>query len=152
MNPHRLMSRTGLTALTVMLLVACARVGTPESSVGPSSDAPESSRPVRSLPAFATAPPSEAAVTGEVPAEILTPIIDDAALRSGTAATDIEVRQAESVTWPDGSLGCPEPGMMYTQALIDGYHVVLDADGEQLDYRVGNGGSFRLCEGFGAGR
>ena len=50
------------------------------------------------------------------------------------------------MTWPDGSLGCPQPGQVYTQALVDGYHVVLDADGDELDYRVGSGGSFNLCE------
>ncbi len=37
--------------------------------------------------------------------------------------------------------------MAYTQALVDGYHVVIVAGGEELDYRVGSGGSFRLCEG-----
>ena len=83
---------------------------------------------------------------GEVPEAILDAILADAAQRSGVEADDIAVTRAESVTWSDGSLDCPEPGMSYTQALVDGYHVVLDADGEELDYRVTAAGSFVLCE------
>ena len=44
--------------------------------------------------------------------------------------------RAESVVWNDGSLGCPEPGMEYTQALINGYWVVIEAAGQTYDFRV----------------
>jgi hypothetical protein len=53
--------------------------------------------------------------------------------------------RAESVVWSDGSLGCPEPGMEYTQALVNGYWVIVEAAGKKYDFRVGGGGSFRLC-------
>lgn len=49
-------------------------------------------------------------------------------------------------TWRDGSLGCPEPGMFYTQALVEGHRVVVEIDGITHDYRVG-GGRVRLCPG-----
>jgi hypothetical protein len=52
---------------------------------------------------------------------------------------------AESVVWNDGSLGCPEPGMMYTQALLNGYWAVIEAAGQKSDFCVGSGGNFRLC-------
>ena len=39
--------------------------------------------------------------------------------------------------------------MSYTMALVDGYHVILVAAGEELDYRVGAQGGFRLCENGG---
>ncbi len=86
-------------------------------------------------------------MVGEVPDDVLDPILAAAAERTGLAAAEITVVEAAQVTWPDGSLGCPEPGQAYTQALVDGYQVILDAGGEELDYRVGSGGSFRLCEG-----
>jgi len=35
--------------------------------------------------------------------------------------------------------------MMYTQALVNGYWIVIEAAGKQYDFRVGSGGSFRLC-------
>ena len=56
------------------------------------------------------------------------------------------VIRAEAVTWSDGALGCPEPGGMYTQALVDGYQVVIEVDGQEYDYRVGHGTDVRLCE------
>jgi len=41
----------------------------------------------------------------------------------------IEVVSQEEVTWRDGSIGCPQPGMMYTQALVPGYRIHLRANG-----------------------
>lgn len=81
-----------------------------------------------------------------MPAAILAAVIEDASTRSGADADDIDVVRAESITWPSGALGCPEPGMMYTQALVDGYWVVLGVGGDEYDYRIVSGGSFRLCE------
>lgn len=90
-------------------------------------------------------PPSGAAPVGEIPAEILDRILADAVVRTSTDLADIEVIRGEAITWPDGSLGCPEPGMMYTQALVDGYQIVVSDGTTELDYRVGNGGGFRIC-------
>lgn len=81
-----------------------------------------------------------------MPVDQLDAIVADAARRTGIDEDEIETIRATAMTWPDGSLGCPEPGQMYTQALVDGYHVVLDAAGESLDYRATTSGSFRLCE------
>ena len=89
-------------------------------------------------------PPLEPVVTGEVPADLMDAILADAGSRSTTRAA-ISVIRAQAVTWSDGSLGCPVKGMSYTQALVDGYWVVLDAGGQQMDYRAGRGGSFKYC-------
>jgi hypothetical protein len=133
-----------LPVLIGALLVACGAT-TPGATDAP-PDVSASDRPARTdAPADRVDASSPAAVIGEVPEAILGPILDDAAAATGLDPADIEVVRAESVTWPDGSLGCPEPGMMYTQALVDGYQVVLDADGEELDYRVGESGAFRIC-------
>jgi hypothetical protein len=137
---------TSLVA-ALALLAACARAGAPGSSTEP-SDALASQRPVASVREFQTPPASSADVVGEVPSAVLDAILADAAGRTDVAPDEIGIMEAAQMTWPDGSLGCPEPGFMYTQALVDGYQVVLDVDGEQLDYRVGAGGSFRLCEGL----
>jgi hypothetical protein len=88
-------------------------------------------------------------MTGEVPESILAAIVADAADRSGLDPGDLVVTRAEAMTFSDGSLDCPEPGMAYTQALVDGYQVEIDAGDEHLDYRIGAGGSFRLCESDG---
>ena len=138
--------RSAATPLILLLLVtACAR-GVAPSAAPSSTESQASERPAQSIRPLQTPPASEAATIGEVPEAVLNPILADAAERSGASLDAIEVVTAEQVTWPDGSLGCPEPGQMYTQALVDGYQVVVDAAGEELDYRVGSGGSFHLCE------
>jgi len=88
-----------------------------------------------------------APVTGEVPEDLLAAILADAAARSGGNPETFAVVRAEAVTWGDGSLGCPQPDMMYTQALVDGYWVVLQQGDQTLDYRASEGGFFLLCEG-----
>ncbi len=65
--------------------------------------------------------------------------IDDLADRTGADPDGIEVVSAQNVTWRDGSLGCPEPGGMYTQALVDGYRIELEVDGETFHYHGADG-------------
>ena len=57
---------------------------------------------------------------------------------SGSSPDGVTVVDARAVTWPDGSLGCPEPGMMYTQVLVDGTLVVLEAGGSRYEYHGGD--------------
>ena len=79
------------------------------------------------------------------PAEMIEAALDDAANRSTTARADIKVTSAEPVTWPDGSLGCPQPGMMYTQALVAGYRIVLQAGEQTLNYHAMSRGRPVFC-------
>jgi hypothetical protein len=66
--------------------------------------------------------------------------------------TEVVVLTAEAVTFPNGGLGCPEPGMMYTDVLTPGYRVVVEAGGREYDYRAGaRGGEIRWCENPPAG-
>jgi len=85
-------------------------------------------------------------VTGEVPEELLAAILKEAEARREAKGKELAVVRAEAVIWNDGSLGCPQPGVMYTQAPVDGYWVVLQVDGKELDYRAAQGGYFFLCE------
>lgn len=63
--------------------------------------------------------------------------IADLADRLSIDPSEIEVVSVEEVTWPDGSLGCPEPGMVYTQALVNGQRIVLLAEGIEYEYHSG---------------
>jgi hypothetical protein len=71
----------------------------------------------------------------------------DAASRTAVPQQDLVVTQADAVEWPDGSLGCPEEGMMYTMAIVPGYQVLVQAGDAQLDYRADQKGFFKLCAG-----
>ena len=58
----------------------------------------------------------------------------DLAHRLEIDASDIELIEAQFVRWPNSALGCPEPDMMYTQALVTGYRIRLVADGRPYHY------------------
>lgn len=109
---------------------------------------PDPTRPERTPPQRLTPTPDSTRttpMTGEVPAELLDEVTADARQRAGGSRQDVQVTRAEAVTWSDGSLGCPEPGMSYTQALVNGYWVELEVAGEAFDYRLNHRGAFKLC-------
>lgn len=102
-----------------------------------------------------TAPPTtmlettEEATVPHYDAEFV-PVVEqsraDLAARLDVEASSIEVAATERVTWRDGSLGCPQPGMMYTQALVEGTRVVLEHDARIYDYHAGADDESFLCE------
>jgi hypothetical protein len=80
-----------------------------------------------------------------LPEPLLERVLRQAAHEAGVSGEAIEVVTAESVTWSDGSLGCPQPGHMYTQALVPGYRVVLRVAGAEVAYHASDSGDFRPC-------
>jgi hypothetical protein len=83
-------------------------------------------------------PPARHGVVGDA--------VADLSRRLDVDPADITVVSAEEVTWRDGSMGCPQPGMLYTQALTNGSRVVLEADGRRYQYHAGGRRSAFLCE------
>jgi hypothetical protein len=82
--------------------------------------------------------PERAGVTGDA--------VRDLSRRLDVGPEQITVVSAEEVTWRDGSIGCPQPGMMYTQSLTDGSRVVLEAGGRRYEYHAGGRRPAFLCE------
>jgi hypothetical protein len=72
--------------------------------------------------------------------------IADLSRRLGVSESEIEVARSERVVWRDGSLGCPRPGMRYTQALVQGTFIQLLANQTAYNYHGGRNGPPRLCE------
>jgi hypothetical protein len=125
------MQRPALVALVACLALvaaACTAGSSPSGGSGASS-------------------PGAAVRSGDValPPVVLDPILADAATRTGLPAEALVIQVAEPRTYSDGSLDCPEPGMMYTQAIVEGYQVVIAAGDDVLDYRGSDPGVFRLC-------
>ena len=71
---------------------------------------------------------------------------EDLAQRLSIPTNDISLVEAKAVVWPDGSLGCPQPDMMYAQVLTPGYLVKLKYDSRDFEYHAGKGGSLTYCE------
>jgi hypothetical protein len=132
------MSRRRLVALTVgALLVLGACAGEDDMTTPPS------------VPDDALEVPGASDVTLLGTQEITPEIeaaIADAAERFGVDPATIAVARSLGVTWSDGSLGCPEEGMMYTQALVEGYLITLEVAGARYDYHGATGGAPTLCE------
>lgn len=76
---------------------------------------------------------------------VVSAALADAARRSGLPVAALRVDRAEAVTWRDGSLGCPQPGMAYTQALVPGYRVRVIAGDRVHDYHAGGSGVPQWC-------
>lgn len=75
-------------------------------------------------------------MTSPLPTIVADAIAD---LRStlGDADAPVEVVTVEEVDWPDGSIGCPVPGMRYTQAVVNGTRIVLRHDDVEFTYHQG---------------
>lgn len=54
--------------------------------------------------------------------------IEDLAQRLDVPPESIKVSGARQVTWRSGALGCPEPDMNYTEALVPGSVIYLQVD------------------------
>jgi len=70
----------------------------------------------------------------------------DLAQRLAVSATEINLVEAQSVTWPDSSLGCPQEGMMYTQVLTPGFLILLEHDSNIYEYHAGSRDSVTTCD------
>ena len=107
-----------------------ARCPTPWSCVPPASAPPSSG---------VAAPGGPQGTAEELAA------VDDLAQRQGVYGSAIMVVSTDEVTWRDfGSMGCPEPGMNYTEALVPGVRVVRDLDGVR-DQPSGGAGPRSPC-------
>lgn len=82
--------------------------------------------------------------------DALQPLVEQAAAdlaqRLGVERSAITVVSAQEVEWPDGSLGCPQPGMMYTQVMTDGTRIELAVGGTVYRYHSGGRRGPFLCE------
>jgi hypothetical protein len=83
--------------------------------------------------------------SGEVPPQLLAIFQDDLARRALVKHEAITVVSATEQQWPNGAMGCPQPGQMYTQALIPGYRVVLKAGEDKYAYHSDRRGNFIVC-------
>lgn len=132
----------------------------------PSARRPISLAPVQRLRIFCASLLLAATIGCEMPAEVAhaQPVADaasqpqspelqrqtqaalaDAAQRTGVAMAELKIASIEAVTWLDGSLGCPEADLMYTQALVPGYRIRIEAGGKQFEYHTAKRGEMMLC-------
>lgn len=80
-----------------------------------------------------------------VPKPLLDQVAADAAGKNHLAnAAQVRVISAQRVDWPDSSLGCPQPGFMYSQIVTPGYRITVEANGRH-EYHTDLASRFVVC-------
>jgi len=98
---------------------------------------------------IAPLPEGTPVATASVPRAVRRAVVADAAKRFKVDESAVVLARAEQVTWSDGSLGCAEPGGIYTQNLVPGYLIVAKTSAGELTYHTDARAQAKSC---GAGR
>jgi hypothetical protein len=67
----------------------------------------------------------------------------------GVPANSLMLQSANQKDWPDGALGCPQPGQLYPQVVIPGFLLVFSNSAQTQTYEVHTGRSEQqmiLCD------
>jgi hypothetical protein len=97
-------------------------------------------------PTVQTLQPVGSPVTvASVPREVRRAVAADAARRFQVAESAVVLGAVEQVTWSDGSLGCPQPGMSYTQLQVPGYRVSATTAAGKMVYHTDMHGHAVTC-------
>lgn len=72
--------------------------------------------------------------------------LKDAAAHLGTDAANLRVEQVEARQWNDSSLGCPQPGELYSQIVTPGFLIVISSTTKQLEYHSDARARVVLCK------
>jgi len=70
----------------------------------------------------------------------------DLATKLSISDQEIDMLQADFVTWRDASAGCPQPGMQYPQVLTNGARILLRANNATYQYHSGGKRTPFLCK------
>lgn len=60
-------------------------------------------------------------------------------------SAQIEVVETQEIIWPDAALGCPKPGVFYTQGTVPGYRIHLSVAGAEYIYHTDLNGRVLQC-------
>ena len=169
----KLIAALGSLTLTLLVLAACAPAGSPTSpQVVPTSFSPtEIYTPMEPTPlstserssqfeartiipetiimdkdAKMTKTPPKPPPPGSTENQLVNFAKEDLANHLGIPVEQIELITMEHVTWPDGSLGCPEPGVEHIQVQREGSLIRLRVGKTIYQYHSGGGRPPFLCE------
>ena len=96
-------------------------------------------------PIVETAVTGTPVATADIPRAIRRAVVADAARRFRVAKSAVVLAAAEQVTWPDGALGCPEPGQSYAQMQVAGYRLTATTAEGSLRYHTDARGNLVTC-------
>ena len=136
--------------LATLILTACAPLPIPTlapaqiATALPLSKPQSTSTPLQGEILDMTPIPSTPSVSGMQ--ALIEQAKEDLARRLSTSEAQITIVDAKDVTWPNSSLGCPQPGMLYAEVLTPGYLILLNANGKDYEYHAGKSSDAFYCE------
>jgi hypothetical protein len=135
-----------LIGILALALVACGPRAQPtvaiETKVAtPTHTSPQPTPAPSSLPTPDELVPLESPVQTPPANPAVAAAIAHLAAELGLSPADVTILSVEEMQWPDSSLGCPQPGMMYAQVITPGYRVLLEANGETYAVHTDQKGS-----------
>jgi hypothetical protein len=132
-------NKIALVTGLMMSLAACSESG--NRPVDPSDSEPTDSN---STPETTDSSPSSSSsiMTSK---EQIAYSIEDLSGRLNIDSDEVSLSSARTVRWRSGARGCPEAGMMYTQALVPGVSIQLLAGGETYHYHAVTNGQPFFC-------
>ena len=137
---------SGRTVVLVVCAAVLAGCGGQGTGAGVGAGVGEPSPSAAPTASATTSYPSDG---GSSVAPELEPVVEaavaDLESRPGTGSGPVRVVLARQETFPNGAIGCPQPGRMYTQALVEGYRVVLARGDRAWLYTAGADGVPQLC-------
>lgn len=114
-----------ILGLALLLLAACQPVAlTPP---------PDVKTP---LPGGLPTPPSAATPLEPTTLRVVTAAQADLAQRLGLPAEGVTILSVEPAQWPDACLGLPAPDEACAEMIVEGFRVVLEAEGQIYTYRT----------------
>jgi hypothetical protein len=106
------------------------------STTGPNAESASTSLPGSPAQGDTEMTPSQQISTDAGLQQLIDKTIADLAQELSIPASQIKFMEARKITWPDASLGCPKPGMVYSQVLTPGYVIQLQADNRVYEYHT----------------
>ncbi|HZB94978.1 MAG TPA: hypothetical protein VE268_03365 [Herpetosiphonaceae bacterium] len=140
-----------------LLLVACGNATVP---AGPISDSNVTTTPALEItPAVTAAPTAEitpgttltatgaSAVASPVAGSVEAKVAQALSKKTGVDTSKLVLTAKDALDWPDSALGCPAPGMMYSQIVTPGFKLVYSDGAKTYEVHTDRSGNRAvLCQ------
>lgn len=143
-----------LVLLMATALVGCASPQPSDAGQEPDQMNAQAPTPTSSvvevLPLATSTPNSDAqppvALTDPALNALIAKATDDLAQRFSIPSDQVKLQEALEVTWPDSSLGCPNPAAQYLMVQTPGYLLRFQAMERTFEYHTDKTSNVIFCE------
>ena len=153
--------RIALIIVLGLLLVACGNATVPASPISGSNvtTTPAVEITPEATPAVTAAPTAEItpettltateapAVASPVPGSVEAKVAQALSKKTGVDTSKLVLTAKDALDWPDSALGCPAPGMMYSQIVTPGFKLIYSDGAKTYEVHTDRSGNRAvLCQ------